>query len=52
MTPKQIHGAMANYAKKRGWKKFPSYSAVAAALSKRPTPTDPLSCPGIDGGEY
>ena len=37
MTPKQIHEAIANYAEKRGWKKFPSYSAVAAALLKRPT---------------
>ena len=35
MTAKQIHAAIANEAKTRGWKKHSSYSAVAAALSKR-----------------
>jgi hypothetical protein len=34
MTPKQVHKVIANYAKERGWKEYPSYSAVAAALSK------------------
>ena len=35
MTAKQIHAAIANEAKTRGWKKHSSYSAVAAALLKR-----------------
>ena len=35
MTAKQIYAAIAKEAKMRGWKKHSSYSAVAAALSKR-----------------
>jgi hypothetical protein len=35
MTAKQIHKAIANYAKERGWKKFSSYSAVAAAVRRK-----------------
>ena len=35
LTPKQIHDAIAKHAKDKGWKTFPSYSAVAAAVAKR-----------------
>jgi hypothetical protein len=35
MTAKQIHAAIVNEAKTRGWKKHLSYSAVAAALRRR-----------------
>jgi hypothetical protein len=37
LTATQIHDAIARHAKDKGWKTFPSYSAVAAALSKRLT---------------
>jgi hypothetical protein len=50
MTAKDICKKIAREAKALGVK-APSYSAVAAALLKRPR-TDPFSVPGIDGGQY